>query len=224
MYIALVGNGLYIKDVSNVIVRNMKISKVLADYGDAIGVQASTNVWIDHCDVSSDRDHDKDYYDGLIDITHACDWVTVSSTYLHDHWKASLVGHSDNNGDEDTGHLTVTYVGNYWNDINSRMPSYRFGTGHIFNSYFYASSDGINTRDGAQLLVQNSVFEDVDDPIYSTDSGYAVVENVEYIDSGTNEALAGTLSASDLPYSFTLMDVDSVKSSVLADAGQTLSF
>jgi hypothetical protein len=24
---------------------------------------------VDHCDVSSDRDHDKDYYDGLIDVS-----------------------------------------------------------------------------------------------------------------------------------------------------------
>lgn len=28
----------------------------------------SNNVWIDHVDVSSDMDHDKDYYDGLIDV------------------------------------------------------------------------------------------------------------------------------------------------------------
>jgi pectate lyase len=28
----------------------------------------SKNVWIDHVDVSSDRSHDKDYYDGLIDV------------------------------------------------------------------------------------------------------------------------------------------------------------
>ena len=60
----LVGVGLYIKDVTNVIVRNFAISKVLAENGDAIGIQASTNVWVDHMDLSSDRDHDKDYYDG----------------------------------------------------------------------------------------------------------------------------------------------------------------
>jgi pectate lyase len=110
----------------------MKISKVLADYGDAITIQASKNVWVDHVDVSSDLNNGKDYYDGLIDITHASDWVTVSNSYLHDHYKASLVGHSDDNGDEDTGHLTVTYANNYWNNVNSRTPSFRFGTGHIF--------------------------------------------------------------------------------------------
>ncbi|KAK3106716.1 hypothetical protein LTR53_018209, partial [Teratosphaeriaceae sp. CCFEE 6253] len=114
----LEGVGLYIKDVSNVIVQNLKIAKVLAENGDAIGIQASTNVWVDHCDLSSDRDHDKDYYDGLCDVTHASDWVTISNTFFHDHWKASLVGHSDSNGDEDTGFLHVTYANNYWNNIN----------------------------------------------------------------------------------------------------------
>lgn len=104
------GVGFYINKANNVIVRNMKISKVLADNGDAIGIQAAQNVWIDHCDLSSDRDHDKDFYDGLLDVTHASDFVTLSNNYLHDHFKASLVGHSDSNGDEDTGHLTITYV------------------------------------------------------------------------------------------------------------------
>lgn len=56
----LEGVSLYIKDVSNVIVRNIAISKVLADTGDAIGIQASTNVWIDHMDLSSDMDHGKE--------------------------------------------------------------------------------------------------------------------------------------------------------------------
>lgn len=111
----LTGFGLLIKK-KNVIVRNLSISKVLADNGDAIGLQtgAATNIWIDHVDLSSDMDHDKDYYDGLLDITHAADYVTVSNTKFHDHFKTSLVGHSDNNAAEDTGHLRVTYANNYW--------------------------------------------------------------------------------------------------------------
>lgn len=54
--------GLYINKVKNVIVRNLTIKKVVADNGDAIGIQASENVWIDHCDLSSDQDSGKDYY------------------------------------------------------------------------------------------------------------------------------------------------------------------
>lgn len=81
----MTGIGFYIKDQSNVIMRNLKISKVLADNGDAIGIQNSKNVWVDHCDLSSDLSHDKDYYDGLCDVTHASEWVTISNTYFHDH-------------------------------------------------------------------------------------------------------------------------------------------
>jgi len=33
--------------------------------------ELSSNVWIDHVDVSSDKDHDKDYYDGLIDASYS---------------------------------------------------------------------------------------------------------------------------------------------------------
>ncbi|KAK6073875.1 pectate lyase B [Seiridium cupressi] len=223
---SLTGIGLTINGQSNVIVRNLKISKVLADYGDAITIQASKNVWVDHVDVSSDLNNGKDYYDGLIDVTHASDWVTISNSYIHDHYKASLVGHSDSNGDEDTGHLTVTYANNYWNNVNSRTPSFRFGTGHIFNNYYYALGDsGINTREGAQLLVESSVFESsATKAIFSDDSdevGYAVVSDVA-LGGSTNTAATGTLKS--VPYSYTKLGSGSVKASVKASAGQTLSF
>jgi pectate lyase len=56
---ALVGVGLRVLNEKNVIIRNVKVSKVLAGAGDAIGIQASSQVWLDHLDLSSDRDHDK---------------------------------------------------------------------------------------------------------------------------------------------------------------------
>ncbi|CAJ2505689.1 Uu.00g130830.m01.CDS01 [Anthostomella pinea] len=223
---SITGVGLTVNERSNVILRNLKISEVLAEYGDAITIQASTNVWVDHCDLSSNLDHDKDYYDGLCDVTHAADWVTISNTYFHDHWKASLVGHSDSNADEDTGHLIVTFANNHWYNINSRGPSYRFGTGHIYNSYYDGMIDsGINTRMGAQLLVESSVFEDsATKAIFSDDSdetGYAVIDDVD-LGGSTNTAPAGTLTS--VPYSYTLLGSGSVKSSVVASAGQTLTF
>lgn len=220
---SLTGIGLRVKDVSNVIIRNMKISKVLADTGDAIAVQAASNVWIDHCDLSSDMDHGKDYYDGLCDLTHAADYVTVSNTYFHDHYKASLVGHSDSNADEDTGHLIITYANNYWSNLGSRGPSFRFGTGHIFNSYLENMDTGINTRMGAEVLVESCAFSGVEKAIESADSdtvGYATVNDVDLGD-GTNTADAGSLSS--VPYDYTLLGSESVKSSVTSKAGQTLS-
>ncbi|OCL05242.1 polysaccharide lyase family 1 protein, partial [Glonium stellatum] len=217
----LVGLGLYIKSKTNVIVRNLTIQKVLAENGDAIGIQASTNVWADHCDLSSDMGHDKDYYDGLCDVTHASDYVTISNTFFYDHWKASLVGHLDSNGDEDTGYLCITYNNNYWYNINSRISSIRFGTGHIYNSYFLSVNDGINTRDGAQVLVQSNVFEDSSDPLYSMDEGYAVSSDNDFGD-GSNETLAGTLTT--VPYSYSLLGSANVKAAVYGTAGATLTF
>jgi len=73
----LVGAGLFVKEAKNVIIQNLAISKVSEDGGDAIGVQASENIWIDHCDLSSDLDNGKDFYDGLADFSHGSDFVTV---------------------------------------------------------------------------------------------------------------------------------------------------
>ncbi|KAK7047384.1 hypothetical protein VNI00_006615 [Paramarasmius palmivorus] len=229
---SLQGVGLRVIDVSNVILRNLKISKVLADAGDAIGVQAASQVWIDHVDLSSDLDHDKATsaivrnspshysYDGLLDITHGCTEVTVSNSYLHDHYKASLVGHSDSNESEDVA-ITVTYAGNYWKNLNSRTPSFRFGTGHIFNNYFEANNDGINTRVGAQLLVENNVWVDPKKPLYSTGEGYAVANGNDF-GGGENTAPEGTFTSP--PYDYTLLDTSEVAASVTAEAGQTLTF
>ncbi len=59
-----------------------------------------------------------------------------ASVSFHDHWKASLCGHSDSNAAEDTGKLHITYANNHWKNCNSRGPLIRFGTGHIYNSYY----------------------------------------------------------------------------------------
>lgn len=219
----LIGNGFFISKQKNIIIRNIKVSKVLADNGDAIGLQNTNNVWIDHVDVSSDMNNGKDYYDGLIDITHACDFVTVSNSYIHDHYKASLIGHSDNNESEDTGHLRVTFFNNYWKNINSRAPSLRFGTGHIFDSLFVNVNDGINVRKGAQVLVQQNSFVNSSKPLYTVDStGGAVQQNNDF---GTSKALdIGRGKLSTVPYKYEAAPIEQLKSSLPKIAGQTLSF
>lgn len=119
----------------------------------------------------------------------------------------------------------MTFANNYWYNINSRGPSFRFGTGHIYNSYYSDVNDGINTRMGAQLLVESSVFEKASSKvIYSADSdevGYAVVNDVD-LGGSSNTAGKGTLTS--VSYEYTLLGSANVKSSVTASAGQTLSF
>ncbi|KAF8920745.1 polysaccharide lyase family 1 protein, partial [Mucidula mucida] len=217
---SLVGVGLRVLNESNVIIRNVKISKVLAEAGDAIGIQASSQVWVDHVDLSSDLDHDKDYYDGLLDITHGATGVTVTNSKLYNHWKASLVGHSDSNGSEDTA-ITVTYAANWWQNLNSRTPSFRFGHGHLYNNVFDSNSDGINTRDGAQLLVENNVWTSPKKPLYSTDEGFAVARGNDF-GGGENTAPTGTFTTA--PYSYSLVSASAVRAAVTGSAGQTLTF
>lgn len=84
-------------------------------------------------------------------------------------------------------------------------------------------STGINTRMGAELLVESCVFSGVEKAIESADSdtvGYAVVNDVD-LGSGTNTADSGSLNS--VPYDYTLLGSASVKSSVTSTAGQTLS-
>jgi len=219
----LTGIGLKIKGVSNIVVQNLVINKVLASSGngDAIHVESSNHLFIDHNDLSSDTTHGTDYYDGLLDITHAADYVTVSYNYFHDHIKCSLIGHSDDNGSEDTGHLHVTYDHNYFKNCDQRTPSIRFGTLHAYNNYFVNGSTGIHTRMGAQALVQNNVWSGVTTAIETTkDSsvdGY-VNQSGNDFGGGTN-LITQTGTMTSVPYSYNLGSAGSVVAYDTANAG-----
>jgi pectate lyase len=130
------GTTLNIEDMSpaNVIIQNMNIRGVPGN--DAIQIESATHVWIDHNIMSSTIENDPDFYDGMLDITHAADYITVSWNVIRNHWKTSLVGHSDGNASEDRGHLRVTYHHNWFDRTFERSPRVRFGeTVHVFNNY-----------------------------------------------------------------------------------------
>ncbi len=214
------GGGLRLKKVTNVVVRNLNISKPVAP-ADGITVQASTQVWIDHNAFSSDLDHGKDYYDGLVDISHASDYVTVSWNTFKNHYKGSLVGHSDNNASEDTGHLRVTYHHNWFDQVNSRIPSLRFGTGHFYDNYVVGAETAVHSRMGAQMFVQNNVFRDTEVAVTtSRDSdvdGYANLSGNDLGGAATEISQVGTFTSP--PYSYTAEPASTVVASVTAGAG-----
>ncbi|WP_405946354.1 polysaccharide lyase family 1 protein [Streptomyces prunicolor] len=214
------GGGLRLKKVTNVVVRNLNISKPVAP-ADGITVQASTQVWIDHNAFSSDLDHGKDYYDGLLDISHASDYVTVSWNTFKNHYKGSLVGHSDNNASEDTGHLRVTYHHNWFDQVNSRIPSLRFGTGHFYDNYVVGAETAVHSRMGAQMFVQNNVFRDTEVAVTTNrDSdvdGYANLSGNDLGGAATEISQVGTFTSP--PYSYTAEPASTVVASVTSGAG-----
>jgi pectate lyase len=222
------GTTLNIEDMSpaNVIIQNLNIRGVPGN--DAIQIENATHVWIDHNTMSSTIENDPDFYDGMIDITHAADYVTVSWNIIRDHWKTSLVGHSDGNQSEDRGHLRVTYHHNWFDRTFERGPRVRFGeTVHVFNNYYSniinnADSYAIASTMDAGLLVEANVFDTVNQACWSA-SGYAdsgpgrlVARNNSLTNSGPCET-NGTVAP--IPYGYTADAVGTVKSTVTAGAG-----
>jgi pectate lyase len=214
------GGGLRIKEETNVVVRNLTISKPVAP-ADGITVQESTKVWIDHNSFSADRTHDKDYYDGLLDINHGSDNVTVSWNTFKEHFKGSLVGHSDNNASEDTGHLKVTYHHNHFSNVYSRIPSLRFGTGHFYNNYVDGAETACHSRMGAQMLVENNVFRNTGVAVTTNRSsdvdGYANLRGNDLGGAATEISRVGTFTTP--PYGYTAESASSVVASVTSGAG-----
>ena len=213
------GIGIKIWRANNIIIRNLKIHHVNIGDKDAISIEGpSKNVWIDHNELYNTMDSDKDYYDGLVDIKGDASYITVSWNYLHDSWKTSLVGSSDN----DNYDRKITYHHNYWKNINSRGPLFRFGQGHLFNNYYDQIIDtGINTRMGAKLRIEQNHFERSKDPIvtlYSKEIGYWDVRDNKFTNSTGNMPTTSTTTYTP-PYNYTLTPVDNVKALVTQNAG-----
>jgi pectate lyase len=222
----LIGGGIELSGVDNIWLRNLRIEKVQIagnSDGDAIRLTTATHVWIDHCDLSSERDVPEGVYDGLVDMSHASDYVTVSWTLFHDHRDTSLVGHSQSADAqlEDAGHLHVTYHHNQFRNVESG-PRVRFGTIHVFNNHFQdVGIFGVAAETMATARVDHNVFERVSQPI-----------TTDYLDTleGKAQDLTNTFKACGgsnitmttdlvLPYSVTPDSTDGALALVGACAG-----
>ena len=208
----ITGSGLNVANASNVIIRNLNFR----DWDDdAINVQYSTRVWIDHNSFSNG-------YDGAVDVKRASDYVTVSWNKFSSHDKTMLLGHDDGNGSEDSGHLRVTYHHNWFNGTNQRHPRVRFGNPvHVYNNYYGGvTSYGVASTKDAGVLVEGNYFENTKDPFHrgegSSPAANLVAKNNYFVNSGAGSA-GGTVKA--IPYSYTLDAASGVKASVTSGAG-----
>ena len=157
----LAGCGLNVSNASNVIIRNINFN---GWDDDAINVQYSTRVWVDHNSFTNG-------FDGAVDIKRSSDFVTVSWNRIFGHDKSMLLGHSDDNATEDVGHLRVTYHHNWFDGSGTRHPRVRFGNPvHVYNNYYFNNEYGVASTMDAGVLVEGNYFEGVDEP---TLVGYA---------------------------------------------------
>jgi pectate lyase len=215
------GGGLDVRSASNVIIAGLTMSKPVGT--DSISVYASRRVLITHNEFSSDRDHGKDYYDGLVDITKGSDLVTVSWNVFHDHAKVMLISAGDDDGDVDTGRERVTIHHNWFRDFGSRTPSLRFGTGHVYNNLFEAGDTGVHSRMGARILMQANTFRGVRKPAMTTggsdEDGFVTLDGKHPNDAGGAILPGRKGSAFSLPYRYAVAPVATVPAVVKAGAG-----
>jgi pectate lyase len=218
------GGGLWLSGVSNVIIKNLTISRPNSDDAggnvDAIHVETSQQIWIDHCDLSSNGPgvDAGASYDGLIDISDGSDFVTVSWTNYHDHGDTGLVGRSDSSdaAAEDANKNHVTYDHDLFSNVRTG-PRTRFGTIHVLNSYFLdVANYGVAATDGATVRIEGTRFRNVSPdgqadvnfgPVTtildsSTEAGYVDLENsVSDGTSGTNHLTTSAVMLM-LPYKY----------------------
>lgn len=139
---------------------------------DSVSLRNTENVWVDHNlfeDHLTRDEHLPNYFgvlfqahDGLLDITNASDFVTVSWNRFQEHDKLMLIGSSDS-ATADRGKLNVTLHHNYFENIGQRAPRVRYGKVHIYNnvykivnpfSYVYAWGVGKES----QIYAESNVF------------------------------------------------------------------
>ena len=165
------GIGFKVTRSENVVLRNLPIRNVSQGEGDALEVtENSSNVWIDHNEFSSEKEGvDKDFYDGLVDIKHGSEYVTVSWNKFEDHWKTSLVGHNDDPG---SGPDRITYHHNLFSNLNTRVPLVRHADVHMLNNVFEdIDGSAVNARMGARVLVEGNHFDNVGSGEVDTHAG-----------------------------------------------------
>ena len=139
---------------------------------DSISLRDTINVWIDHNTFRDRTTLDKlapnyfgvlfQQHDGLLDITNASDYVTVSWNRFENHDKVMLIGSSDG-ANADRNHLKVTLHHNLFEGTGQRTPRVRFGQVHIYNNYYkvinnpvYSYAWGVGIE--SQIYAENNHF------------------------------------------------------------------
>jgi pectate lyase len=234
------GFGFKMTDASNIIIRNLKFTDCTAGEGDAISVESSSNVWIDHNSFTdAPGDSSNEAHDGQTDVKKGSNNVTISYNHYQHHRKTCLLGYSaSDNSDVASG---VTYYRNWFQGTYSRHPRVRYAHPHILNNYFqetgmWAADSGgyaIGATCGCLIYSEANYFEHVRTPflisMFNDPSGVLSHDPIGFIRSTGDYFVncSGIITTHDtttmiLPsssYTYTAEDPLTVKATVMANAG-----
>jgi pectate lyase len=203
--------------VSNVIIRNLHISHAR----DAIALRRTHHVWVDHCDLS-------ECGDGLLDINHQSDFVTVSWTRFSKHHKTMLIN-SGTSQPEDSGYLNTTIHHCWFDGSDTRNPRVGYGKVHVFNCLYSRNDYGIGLHSQCLVLAERNHFDQVKNPIKQmyrpdpTDIHHGFCESVENVFQdcrGTQDDEGKSFSAKEFyEYDSAMDEVDHVPEIVRMNVG-----
>lgn len=248
------GGSVLVKDAKNVVIRNLFVQDAYDPFPhheagdgynaqhDAISVQNSSNVWIDHCTLcdtkgishvltSGSIEEKWQTYDGLCDITKGCDNITVSFCKFMNHDKTMLIGSSDSEAiSAENRHITLHH--NYFYNCGQRLPMVRLSTVHSYNNLFetdesapYKSNYALGVRNAALIQSQANYYGK--GTLYSF-SGHSSKQGTVYsigdIDQSVNGKKDGQFKISaeplfEIPYEFTVLEAEKVMDFDKANAG-----
>lgn len=236
----LQGFGLKLVDARNIIIRNIAFKDCKVGENDAIAVESSSNIWVDHCSFtdSPSIDLSGSSHDGLLDIKKGSTNVTISWNHFMNHRKTCLLGHSVSETGDTA--LRVTYYCNWFDGTYSRHPRARYGKAHILNNLYTsvgvvgadADGYGVGATCGASLLVESNYFENTPTPVLISqvnDPGETLSgDPMGFVKSSNNylsgsgpavENLSGYLFNPSESYTYAAREGQTVKDIVKAGAG-----
>ncbi|MFC4565198.1 polysaccharide lyase family 1 protein [Nocardiopsis mangrovi] len=203
----IVGGGFFLNEVSNVIIRNLTIRDTRMpdddpgddayDY-DGIQMDGADHVWIDHNRIERMND-------GLIDSREDTTDLTVSWNILNEGNKSFGIGWTDNV----TARMTIHH--NLVSDTNSRNPSIdNVAMAHLYNNHLRDTGSGNWSRGSSNTVIENSYFQDVEDPYYKDADASLVQRGSIVVDSDGRRETGGSAFDPGAHYSYTLDPADDV--------------
>ncbi|THU86026.1 pectin lyase-like protein [Dendrothele bispora CBS 962.96] len=187
------GKGLKINNASNIIIQNIKITDINAQFvwgGDALQIDGGSKIWIDHNYFQNiGRQMVVTGYGAVYDTTISNNVFNGDTTYSpycngQSYWAALLTG----NGDQ------ITFALNYLYHTSGRGPhvggtSGYFQNIHLYNNYF-VSLDGhaLDPEVGSKILAEGNYFNTVKQPVLDG-SGQAYIPTTSAQASACQSAL-----------------------------------
>ncbi|KAG8752701.1 hypothetical protein FRC11_008100 [Ceratobasidium sp. 423] len=163
------GKGLRLSGSKNVIIQNIRISDINAQYvwgGDAIGLEGATNIWIDHNYFKNvGRQFIVTHFDPSTKVTISNNYFNGQSTYStgcdqHHYWAFLMLGKDDQ----------ITFARNYVYYTSGRGPHIGGTSGnkqtlHMYNNYFNdITGHALDPDVGSQVLAEGNYFNKVRTP------------------------------------------------------------